>query len=75
MSNVDLDVFHRNTFFHFIYCRFSNFKMVTVRFESTEKEKSDTDKTEQLNLEDLVNENQSNGLFDNLDPEDGECSK
>jgi hypothetical protein len=49
--------------------------MVTVRFGSTEKEKADTDKTEQLNLEDLVNENRSNGLFDNLDPEDGECSK
>lgn len=45
--------------------------MTSVRFVPTDKEKAEIDKTEQLNLEDIVNENQSNGLFDNLDPEDG----
>lgn len=45
--------------------------MTSVRFVPTDKEKAEIDKTEQLNLEDIANESQSNGLFDSLDPDDG----
>lgn len=45
--------------------------MVTVRFAPTDKDHENTDKTDLLNLEEtIVNDNQSNSLFDNLDPED-----
>jgi hypothetical protein len=50
--------------------------MVTVRFAPTDKDHENTDKTDQLNLEDtIVNDNQNNSLFDNFDPEDGKFSK
>ena len=45
--------------------------MTSVRFVPTDKEKAEIDKTEQLNLEDITTESQSNGLFDSLDPDDG----